>query len=250
MARRSVHDIWSARLYHYEPFCSKWLETTLRERKVFCSNPATLNDPWDCKPCFTTKSYLSLDPVRMSAGVQAEIERRGIYCLTPDPLCPLMWAHYAASHTGICLEFHISNLLFLRAQGVDYQVDYPEILTEDMYTIETVEKILLTKSECWRYEQEFRILASPDLPEDNPVRLHDGYLKLQPLSLMSIIVGCKGDYQAVQKVVDAEVPDLRVTQLIRAANQYSLAMALAPDHHKGKEFRSWPPYDAIPAIAG
>jgi hypothetical protein len=249
--RPSTTDIFNQRLYHYERFCPEWLETTLRSRKIFCANPAALNDPWDCKPCFTTKSYLSLDPARISVGVQAEIERRRIYCLTPDSMSILMWSHYGANHTGICLEFHIaSNVLFSKAQGVDYPTEYPEILTEELYTRETVDKVLLTKARCWEYEGEFRLLGSPDLPEDNPLRLHDGYLKLPPLALMSVIVGCKGDYHAVQAIVDAEAPDLRVTQLIRSENQYSLAMSVVRDHLRNKRFISWPPYDVIPAVAG
>src|ERR1035438_5184515 len=35
-----------ARLYHYEKFCEGWLATTLREQKIYCSDPDKLNDPW------------------------------------------------------------------------------------------------------------------------------------------------------------------------------------------------------------
>ena len=128
-------------------------------------------------------------------------------------------------------------MLFPNAQAVNYPTEYPEILTENLYTRETVEKVLLTKAKCWEYESEFRLLGSPDLPEGNPLRLHEGYLKLPPLALMSVIVGCKGDYQAVQMIVDAEAPDLRVTKLIRSTDQYSLAMAVVPDHQKNKRFK-------------
>src|ERR1017187_4665739 len=38
------------RLYHYEKFNPCHLSTTLRDQKIHCSNPANLNDPWDCKP--------------------------------------------------------------------------------------------------------------------------------------------------------------------------------------------------------
>jgi hypothetical protein len=41
-----------ARLYHYEKFCEGWRATTLREQKIYCSDPDKLNDPWDCRPCF------------------------------------------------------------------------------------------------------------------------------------------------------------------------------------------------------
>jgi hypothetical protein len=35
-----------------------------------------------------------------SKQLQAELARRRIYCLTPDPLSTLMWSHYAKNHTG------------------------------------------------------------------------------------------------------------------------------------------------------
>jgi hypothetical protein len=40
------------RLYHYEKFCPQWLSATLSDQKIHCSNPANLNDPWDCRPSF------------------------------------------------------------------------------------------------------------------------------------------------------------------------------------------------------
>lgn len=35
-----------------------------------------------------------------------------IYCLTPYCTNSLMWAHYAARHTGICLEFDSTDRVF------------------------------------------------------------------------------------------------------------------------------------------
>src|SRR5260370_1832082 len=49
---RTVRQAGHSRLYHYEKFRPEWLSTTLREQKVHCSNPANLNDPWDCRPWY------------------------------------------------------------------------------------------------------------------------------------------------------------------------------------------------------
>src|ERR1017187_313691 len=53
---RTVSEAGHARLYHYEKFCSEWLSTTLREQRIHCSDPKNLNDPWDCRPFFDTRS--------------------------------------------------------------------------------------------------------------------------------------------------------------------------------------------------
>ena len=223
MAKRyqSVHEIKEARLYHYERFCPAWLETVLRSRKIFCSDPSKLNDPWDCKPWFRSDPH-SVSPDGLSVSVQAEIAKRRIYCLSPNPANSLMWSHYAQNHQGICLEFHVGNRLFLKAKPVNYEAKYPAIKTDELLTEGTVEKALLTKDVCWDYEDEFRLLASPFLPEDSPLKLRDGYLQLPARTLVSVIVGCNGDYDTVATLVMKHMPELRVQRATRTPDNYKL----------------------------
>ena len=238
---RTWKDVHTARLYHYQNFCPARLATMLRQKKIHCADPTRLNDPWDCKPWFHKRAdgtgpAVSWDS--LSEGIQDEIAKRRIYCLTPDPLSILMWSHYAADHTGICLEFHLSNLLFNKVMGVVYQEEFPAILPEEMYS--RVHDVLLTKAKCWSYEEEFRLLGSPYIDENDPLRLHDNFLKLPDLALMSVIVGCKGEYDAVKQVVNDSAPGLGVIQVIRAPNEYKLLMGLAPDSEHKKKMLSWP----------
>src|ERR1017187_864386 len=39
-------------LYHYEKFNIVYLKDILLNQRVYCSDPASLNDPWDCRPWF------------------------------------------------------------------------------------------------------------------------------------------------------------------------------------------------------
>jgi hypothetical protein len=48
---KSAGQLGIERLYHYQKFDAEYLSTTLRDQKIRCSNPANLNDPWDCRPC-------------------------------------------------------------------------------------------------------------------------------------------------------------------------------------------------------
>src|SRR5262249_27847691 len=48
-----------------------------------------------------------------------------IYCLSEKPDVPLLWAHYASSHTGICLEFDARRSPFTAAKKVGYVSAYP-----------------------------------------------------------------------------------------------------------------------------
>ena len=259
-------DVFSGRLYHYETFCPEWLEGTLRSQMIHCSNPAKLNDPWDGKVSFDYRLMLSdpverekmlaffrsalppetlngplrpvyedhirkNDDVLIKAVEQAsdlltkQLQQRRIYCLTPHPLSTLMWSHYGGGHTGICLEFHVGNQLFLRALGVKYSEQYPVYVLTKMNTPRVLD-VLLTKAKCWEYEEEYRLIASARHADGQSLKLFGDFLKLPPRSLLSVIVGCNGDYNAVKRIVDATAPGLRVIQIKRAPNEYNLMMGL------------------------
>ena len=52
--------------YHYQPFCDEhkeYLRATLRDRRLFFSDPGSVNDPWDCKPAFDYRPMLA-DPLK------------------------------------------------------------------------------------------------------------------------------------------------------------------------------------------
>lgn len=159
---------------------------------------SSLNDPFECSPSFVfthepekimaqlireirrrnpgrthnaavadaTTIYLEgrhRDP-RMWLNLEEDLIQQyrsqlGLYCLTERRDSILMWSHYAADHTGYCLEFEATDYtpVFGTAQQVSYSRSYPEI---DFYNTPEAEKVslaLLTKFEDWRYEHEWRI---------------------------------------------------------------------------------------------
>jgi hypothetical protein len=263
---RTGRDVVSGRLYHYEKFCSKWLEDTLRNKQIHCADPAKLNDPWDCQVWFDSMTMLrdplerekmlawqrkALPPETLSHPLRPvyedrirnsdeelikaveqssqllteQLQQRRIYCLTPDPLSTLMWSHYGGDHTGICLEFHVGNPLFLAARGVRYREEYPAFVLTKMDTMSVMD-VILTKAKCWEYEQEYRLIGSPKQPKGASLRLYGDFLKLPDRSLLSVIVGCNGDYKSVKNIVDVTAPEVRVIRIRRAPNQYNLMMSL------------------------
>ncbi len=72
-----------------------------------------------------------------------------------------MWGHYAGGHTGFCVEFDISkDPLFQKARQVTYAPDFPVL---DVNRIASGDfgqtlDLLTTKSPCWSYEKEWRVL--------------------------------------------------------------------------------------------
>ena len=89
---------------------------------------------------------------------QAAVDRYRVYCVSAAPDNTLMWSHYAASHTGICLEFACRNKVFGTAIRVQYLSRYPAFDLFDNAD-DTILLPWLTKSDAWSYEQEFRVIA-------------------------------------------------------------------------------------------
>jgi hypothetical protein len=87
-----------------------------------------------------------------------------------------MWAHYANSHTGICIEFRFrstdeeSHVNFIaEAQRIDYSDRCPLInfIRDDQFEI--VRKAFLTKATPYSYELEWRIVRYGDGPGLKPI---------------------------------------------------------------------------------
>ncbi len=140
--------------------------------RIYFPTPSKFNDPFE----LSAKVNISTSPLlkhlnarekeevqrifrlRTPAAVSEEWrEKIGILCLTEDPLNILMWSHYAQNHTGICIGFDTGELPFSGAQQVIYSEERPKAeFDSDSETL--IERVLLTKSQHWKYEREWRIL--------------------------------------------------------------------------------------------
>ena len=88
---------------------------------------------------------------------QAITTRIGLYCVSTKCDDILMWAHYADSHRGVCLEFDGMSPLMAHAQEVSYTDDRIPINPYEDSEDVMMSKSLLTKSRHWRYESEWRL---------------------------------------------------------------------------------------------
>lgn len=254
-AREARHD----KLYHYQKFNSERLADLLTRNRIFCATPGKLNDPWDCRPWFDASPLLSdpnelerhldwlysnavprppeherdvynqrmrTDPsalrdaiANLSRTVHRVIAERRIYCLTPHPDNILMWSHYGDNHRGVCLVFDTGVQLFGTAKEVQYREKYPSVGAH-LITPDAVIAAILTKSDVWRYENEFRILGTPH-GNGLPIQLDGNYLPIGT-ALIGIIIGCEADSRAILKFLRGHAPQLPVYRAAREDNQYRL----------------------------
>jgi hypothetical protein len=143
-------------------------EAALSTPTVWFSPPVQLNDPFECRPWFTfngsrdeivesiargLRQYspeLTPDNAKANAvsiflegrhrdpnfweslrqNVIATLGQRiGLYCLSEHNDSILMWSHYAADHSGYCLEFEATDHtpFFGAAQQFKYDSQFPVV---------------------------------------------------------------------------------------------------------------------------
>jgi hypothetical protein len=84
-------------------------------------------------------------------------------CFAGTPLSNLMWSHYAAGHSGVCVEIDATSLSEY-IYPVVYSDSPPIISPLALVDVETgkgqqlFESLFLRKATCWSYEAEQRIM--------------------------------------------------------------------------------------------
>jgi len=173
----------------------------LQDHTLAFTQPLAFNDPYDCTTKFIefdnlpenyreylVKQYfghldLAVQNEKLAAmyktpdefltktlstqGMANEIKNRGVTCFSKNFNNLLMWAHYAASHTGICIGFNLEKLYLniseLSSEKMMVQVDYQETFTSLNYyrhKRESIIRWLKTKAKIWSYEEEIRIIMN------------------------------------------------------------------------------------------
>lgn len=207
------------------------LECILLNNELYLSSHTDFNDPFDAYPHYDltnttsreildycTKSIQTTHPKLKGGALKREIDKLvqsikthkeaslqnfvfamrtinknyGIYCLTTDPSNVLMWSHYAHNHQGICLEFDISEHLFLtfRLFEVSYKDNKREVLKPfQEFTTKDFEACLLKKAKSWEYEKEWRLIFSNKCHEK---------LRIPPTLIKKIIIGPKASPETIE----------------------------------------------------
>jgi len=130
----------------------------------------------------------------------------GILSLTSKFDNLLMWAHYANSHQGFVVEFKKNHSFFSQndyinkflgtLQAVTYSKERPQDYLHDLNT----QKVYLTKSDDWIYEEEYRMF----LPLENATEIKEEttYLFKFPLDMISAIYcGCNMSNENVETIL-------------------------------------------------
>jgi hypothetical protein len=148
-----------------------------------------------------------------------------IYCLSEKPDAPLLWGHYASSHTGICLEFDSRRAPFAAAEKVKYVSAYPayDVLADDNHIS------LYTKSADWSYEAEWRLIAEERAFARSPrtIKTDNDFLTVPSGVLKSVTIGCLTDpptRRRIEKLVKMNSMSVLVRQATLSPDKYELVI--------------------------
>jgi hypothetical protein len=236
----------------------RYLEDLLTHNRIWATSPARFNDPFDCRASFSfdgseqewrrflnkrEEQYSGLPRSRrrqavnarikdrfwtdsaaqteILAGFQGSLDNSSILCLCESETHPLMWAHYAGGHRGVCLRFDTAAIPFSMAFRVIYAKGYP-VVNVMGDAGEQIQACVLTKASWWRYEREWRVVA---------YQRKEGYWDIAPDALKAVILGMKADKKLVDEVrrlCSSLKSSVEVLQAAPAPNTYELQVLHLP----------------------
>lgn len=140
---------------------------------------------------FDTQKHLIDKSITNS--IEEKKKNLGIFCASSSKDNLLLWAHYADSHKGVCLQFDIAKSLetFILPRKVVYNDQYPHY-----NYVKEHEKIMIPfyhKSNVWSYEEEIRIIKV-----DQPNILRE----VNKEALSGIIFGCCCDKDERNRIMN------------------------------------------------
>ena len=94
-------------------------------------------------------------------------EEIGVYCLSTYFLNEQLWAYYASSYSGYCIEYDLEKLIdkgqnfdFQYKFEIDYKDNIPTLGIDDLSNLENgfIKKMFATKKSTWKHEEEIRLI--------------------------------------------------------------------------------------------
>ncbi len=113
----------------------------------------------------------------------------GVFCVSARDGSSIMWSHYCRSHTGICIEYEVGEIL---PHKVQYSHLRPlplggDIISNANQLDSEITRVLTTKLQDWSYENEWRLIRKQSHTQDEKIK--GGFLSQIDWKIRSIIFG-------------------------------------------------------------
>lgn len=227
----------------------KRLTQVVEENTLFASCPKAFNDPFEFKlnirlegteeeirakyfsdnPSKTDSDYEMWRRITLRPNALLHVSREvregalcsyAVTCFAREVNNHLMWSHYGPDHRSFCAVFDTEKIRSSEGVQMSGPVEYakqaPCINFLATSNREVIQSAFFTKSDVWKYEQEFRLVFH-----------RQGVFKFPADSLKGIVLGCRA-YMAIRDYSRRllETTNLRVEQMVESQNKYRLERIL------------------------
>ena len=203
------------RLYHFTRKDFGLL--ILRHKRIKISRINELNDPFEFMGVDLSNDY---DHQAINSLKEDLSSDTGIVSFSENWTNPLLWAHYANSHRGLCLGFDVSDSHLMKVKYQDERMPSYELrrqnemvsaladkcqdnnlstdevskliqeqTDEDQSGQKFMTEILATKFSHWSYEEEYRLFVDLRIKSSKYYYLEFG----DHISLEEVIIGLRTD---------------------------------------------------------
>ena len=154
-------------------------------RRLKIARISDLNDPFE----FSARAGNQLERQALREMKEIQSKKTGLLCFSKTWKNPVQWSHYAEQHQGICLGFDVPDIL---AKAVTYRktplrLNRERLQADANFAQRFADRLVSTKFEDWRYEQEVRLFIKLD-PGTELAGLYF-YNFCDSLKLREVIVG-------------------------------------------------------------
>lgn len=251
------HEIPPQHLFKYRALgaSKKFTRPIVQENELYLASADQFNDPFDSLPAISAEAtdaqrdsfinrILKFDAAKELSGQLLEnfisalknssetelaayyensardvTTRLRISSFSESDSNILMWSHYAANHTGICLRFktHDEPTFFVRVFRVIYSADRPVIRPIERDLEDQAFGALLTKAAFWEYEKEWRLISTSG----------NRFLKFPERHLDGIILGARisiEDENIVQDWTRNRTAPISIFRAVPNARAYTLSI--------------------------
>jgi hypothetical protein len=190
---------------------ANWGEVILRERRLKLSRFHESNDPFELNLIDSrlrdTRQVVQL----MTNYFEKNI---GMICFSETWQSPVMWAHYAAKHFGVCLGFDVKDRILTPVTYTDEKISVPfgAHLPKFGLTKSLLQRVISTKSNDWKYEREQRVMGALKIKDPRTgFFYHDFGSQVQ---LREVIIGhkCAWTGSATRKLVGDVANSVRISK--------------------------------------
>ena len=184
------------------------MQTIFAEERIWAASLDKLNDPLEA--AFLASSDLSHTDAVVALNNIAHSNWWGCVCFSTDPVCVQMWAHYAAQHAGICVQYRRAGSYLLSSKNCQ-PISYRRTMPRVEATEQSIHQIFWSKSDAWEYEREWRLMY----PRAN------AYLAPGLVVPSGIVFGLRTPPET-KELVRKTAPHMRFGQIVSAREPYRL----------------------------